>query len=135
LAQRSSNRAIFRSALISALENSADSPALTRSDVGIAQDVGLKLQIVQTMFDRVADADYAGELAVMDNRHVAHAVPGHQVHHVRDSFGWGYGDHAMSHDFAHRHRCGSLAVARNRVNDFSFGNETKNCVATRYHEC
>jgi hypothetical protein len=44
----------------------SDSPALTCSDVGIAQDVGFKLQIVQTMFDHVADADYPGELAVMD---------------------------------------------------------------------
>jgi F-type H+-transporting ATPase subunit epsilon len=70
----------------------------------------------------------------MDNRHVAHAVPCHQVHHVRNSFGWRYGDHAMSHDFAHRHRCGSLAVARNRENDFTFRNETKNFVTARYHQ-
>ena len=69
--------------------SSADSPALTCSNVGIAQDVGLEFQIVQTMFDHVADANYTGELAVMDHRHVAHAVAGHQVHHVRDSFGRG----------------------------------------------
>ena len=75
-------------------------PRLTRSNVRIAQDVGLKLQIVQTMFHHVADADYPSELAVMDNRHVAHAVPGHQVHRVRDSFGRGYADRAMSHDQA-----------------------------------
>lgn len=40
-----------------ASSSSADSPALTCSNVGIAQDVGLKLQIVQAMFDHVADAD------------------------------------------------------------------------------
>ena len=112
----------------------SDNPALTRSDVGVAHDAGFKLQIVQTMFDHVADADDPGELAVMDNRHVARAVPGHQVHHVRNGFGRGYGDHAMSHDFAHGHRCGRLAVAGNRKNDFTFRNETKNCVIARYHE-
>jgi hypothetical protein len=37
--------------------SSADRPALTCSNVGIAQDFGLDFQIVQTMFDHVADAN------------------------------------------------------------------------------
>jgi hypothetical protein len=37
--------------------------ASTRGVVGIAQDVRLKLQIVQTMLDYIADADDTGELA------------------------------------------------------------------------
>src|SRR5215831_7628425 len=46
----------------------------------------------------------------------------------------GHGDHAVSHDFLHRHRSGSLAVARKCVNDFTFGNETKNCLPACHHE-
>ena len=92
----------------------------------VVKHVTFELELIKTVLHDVTDADDAGKLAVMDYRHVAHAVPGHQVHHVRDSFGRRYGDHAMSHDFAHSHRCGSLAVARNRENDFTFRNETKN---------
>jgi len=33
---------------------------------------------------------------------------------------------AVSHDFLHRHRRDSLAIARKRVNNFTFGNDTKN---------
>jgi hypothetical protein len=40
----------------------------------------------------------------------------------------------MWHDFLHRHRPGRLAIARKCMNDFTFGNETKNCVLTRHHE-
>lgn len=36
----------------------------TRGVVGIAQDVRLKLQIVQPMLDYIADADDTGKLAV-----------------------------------------------------------------------
>src|SRR5215831_12899724 len=39
----------------------------------------------------------------------------------------GHGDHAVSHDFLHRHRSGTLAVARKCVHDFTFGNKTENC--------
>src|SRR5262249_11454265 len=38
------------------------------------------------------------------------------------------GDHAVSHDFLHRHRSGTRAVARKCVNDFTFGNKTENCL-------
>ena len=105
-----------------------------RRDIGIAQDVVLQLQIVQPMSDDVADADDAGELSVAQNRHMAHPMTGHQAHHVGNGFGRGNGDHAASHDLAHGYRCHGLAIARNRMNDFTFGNETENCVAARYHE-
>jgi hypothetical protein len=49
-----------------------------RGQVGIAQDIGLTLQILQTVLDYVTDADDAGELAVAQHRHVAHAMASHQ---------------------------------------------------------
>src|SRR6476660_8087169 len=61
-------------------------------------------------------------------------MAGHQAHHVRDSVGRGDGDHAVSHDVAHRHRNSSLTITSNCVNNFTFGNETNDCVATRHHE-
>ena len=36
-----------------------------RGHVGIAQDVGLTLQILQTVLDYITDADDTGELAVV----------------------------------------------------------------------
>src|SRR6202171_5236997 len=86
------------------------------------------------MLDYIADADDTDKAAVAQNGHVAHAMAGHQAHHVRDSVGRGDGDHAVSHDFAHRHRNSSLTITSNCVNNFTFGNETNNCVATRHHE-
>ena len=38
------------------------------------------------------------------------------------------------HDFLQRHRRGCLAKARKCVNDFTFGNETKNCFPIRHRE-
>jgi hypothetical protein len=61
-----------------------------RADVGIAQDFGLELQIVQTMLDHIADADDTGELAVAQHRHVAHAMARHQVHHAIDTVVCGF---------------------------------------------
>src|ERR1700747_371345 len=58
----------------------------------------------------------------------------HQLHHVIDALVRGYGGHTVLHDFLHRHRHGCLAIARKCMNDFTFGNETKNCVPTRHHE-
>src|SRR6516164_9088829 len=54
----------------------------TRSDVSIAQHVGLELQIIQTMPDYIADADDAGEFAVAQHRHMAHPMACHQVHYA-----------------------------------------------------
>src|SRR6476661_8061049 len=85
------------------------------------------------MLDYVADADDTNKVAVAQNGHVAHAMAGHQAHHVRDSVGRGDGDHAVSHDLAYRHRNSSLTITSNCVNNFTFGNETNNCVATRHH--
>src|SRR5262249_11322580 len=51
----------------------------TRGHVGIAQDVGLTLQILQTVLDYITDADDTGELAVAQHRHVAHAMARHQL--------------------------------------------------------
>jgi hypothetical protein len=42
------------------------------------------------------------------------------LHHATDTLVRRYGDHAVSHDFFHRHRCDSLAVARKCVNNFTF---------------
>src|SRR5262245_9558847 len=58
----------------------------------------------------------------------------HQVHHAIDTFIRGHGGHAVSHDFLHRHRPDCLAVASKCVNDFTFGDETKNFIPTRHHE-
>src|SRR5712664_72150 len=86
------------------------------------------------MLDHIADADDTDKVAVAQNGHVAHAMAGHQAHHVRDSVGRGDGDHAVPHDFAHRHRNSSLTKTSNSVNTFTFGHATNNCVATRHHE-
>jgi hypothetical protein len=37
---------------------------LTPGEVGVAQDVGFELQIFQSIFNHIADADNTGELAV-----------------------------------------------------------------------
>src|SRR5262245_50271226 len=58
----------------------------------------------------------------------------HQVHHAIDTFVRGHSGHAVSHDFLHRHRPDCLAVASKCVNDFTFGDETNYCVATRHDE-
>src|SRR6266404_483612 len=58
----------------------------------------------------------------------------HQVHHAIDTIVRGHGGHTVLHDFLHRHRPGCLAIARKCMNDFTFGNETKNFVPTRHHE-
>src|SRR5262245_13762485 len=50
----------------------------TRGHVGITQDVGLRLQILQTVLDYITDADDAGELAVAQHRHVSHAMARHR---------------------------------------------------------
>src|SRR5262245_51304293 len=106
----------------------------TRGQVRITQDVCLTLQILQTVLDYITDADDTGELAVAQHRHVAHAMTCHQLHHATDTLVRGHGDHAVSHDFLHRHRRGSLAVVRKCVNYFTFGNETKNRLPACHHE-
>jgi len=50
-----------------------------RGHIGIAQDVGLRLQILQTVLDYVTDADDTGDLAVAQHRHVSYAVARHQL--------------------------------------------------------
>src|SRR5258707_9057182 len=86
------------------------------------------------MLDYIADADDTNKVAVAQNGHVAHAMVRHQVHHAIDTLVRGHGGHTVSNDFIHRHRPGCLAIARKCMNDFTFGNETKNCVPTRHHE-
>jgi hypothetical protein len=66
----------------------------TRGHVGIAQDVGLTLQILQTMLDHITDANDTRELAVAQHRHVADAMASHQLHNATDALVGGYGDHA-----------------------------------------
>src|ERR1700733_4131722 len=58
----------------------------------------------------------------------------HQVHHAIDTLVRGHSGHTVLHNFLHRHRPDCLAIARKCMNDFTFGNETKNCVSTRHHE-
>src|SRR5258705_7991734 len=86
------------------------------------------------MLDYIADADDTNKVAVAQNGHVAHAMVRHQVHHAIDTLVRGHGGHTVLHDFLHRHRPGCVAIARKCMNDFAFGNETKNCVLTRHHE-
>ena len=50
------------------------------SNVDIAEDARFKFKIIQTMFNHVAYADNASQLAVAKHRHVAHAMASHQVH-------------------------------------------------------
>jgi len=59
---------------------------------------------------------------------MAHAIMRHEFHHPIDALIRGYGDHAVSHNLLRRHQRGSLVVARKCVNNFTFGNETKNCL-------
>src|SRR6516225_3712018 len=106
----------------------------TRGHVCITQDVGLRLQIFQTVLDYITDADDTGELAIAQHRHVPHAMARHQLHHATDTLIGGHGDHAISHDFLDTHRQGSFAVAGKCVNDFTLGNETKNCLPACHHE-
>src|SRR6266480_5253829 len=65
---------------------------------------------------------------------MTHAMVRHMVHHPIDTLVRGHGGHTVLHDFLHRHRPGCLAIARKCMNDFTFGNETENCVLTRHHE-
>src|ERR1700733_11193965 len=58
----------------------------------------------------------------------------HQLHHAIDTLVRGYGGHTVLHDFLHGHRPDCLAMAGKRMNDFTFGNETENCISTRHHE-
>src|SRR5258707_11110785 len=58
----------------------------------------------------------------------------HQVHHATDTLVRRHGGETVLHDFLHGHRPGCLAIAKKCMNDFSFGNETKNCVPARHHE-
>ena len=94
--------------------------ALTRSDVGSRRTFLSSSRSSRRCLTTSPMLIMPASFPIMHNRHGAQAVLGHQLHHVRDTFGRGYVDYAMSHDFAHRHRWGSLAVARNRVNDFTF---------------
>src|SRR6516164_6422974 len=65
---------------------------------------------------------------------MSHAMMRHEFHHPIDALLRGYRDHAVSHDLLHRHRRGGLAVTRECVNDFTFGNETKNCLPASHHK-
>src|SRR6476660_1809562 len=58
----------------------------------------------------------------------------HQVHHAIDALVRGHSGYTVLHDFRDEHRPGCLAMAGKRMNDFTFGNETNNCVLTRHHE-
>ena len=63
---------------------SVGSAALTSmaSNVGIAEDVRFKFQIIQPVLNHVAHADNASQLAIAKHRHMAHAMAGHQAHQV-----------------------------------------------------
>jgi hypothetical protein len=56
-----------------------------RGHVSITQDVGLRLQIFQTVLDHITDADDTGQLAVAQHGHVAHAMTRHKLHHATDT--------------------------------------------------
>ena len=68
-----------------------------RSNVDIAKDVRFKFKIIQPVFNHVAYADNASQLAVAKHRHVAHAG-GHQAHYVGEIIPKGCGDQAVRHD-------------------------------------
>ena len=50
------------------------------------------------MFNHVAYADNAGQLAVVKHRHVAHAMASHQVHQVGEIVPKETRDQAVRHD-------------------------------------
>jgi hypothetical protein len=47
------------------------------SDVRVAQNIGFKFQVIQPVFNDIANADDPTQLPVAKHRHVAHAVAGH----------------------------------------------------------
>src|SRR6478609_2320800 len=57
-----------------------------------------------------------------------------QGHHAIDTVVRGRGGHTVLHDFLHRYRPGGLAIARQCMNDFTLGNETKNRVLAPHHK-
>ena len=114
----------------SALDRAALATSM-RGDIGIAQDVVLQLQIVQAKFDDIADADDACKLSVAQNRHVAHPMAGHQAHHVSETVSVGETVITPRRMISLTGIDVALAIARNGMNDFTFGNETENGVATR----
>src|SRR6516164_710025 len=98
------------------------------NNVDIAQDARFKFQIIQPVFNHVAYADNASQLAVAKHRHVAHAMMGHQAHQVGEIIAKGRGDQAMRHDLLYLHRRNWLAVLRKRAHDITFGDNTENSV-------
>ena len=101
------------------------------SNVDIAEDARFKFQIIQTMFNHVAYADNAGQLAVVKHRHVAHAMASHQVHQVGEIVPEGRSDQAVRHDVLYLHRRNWLAVLRKRAHNVPLGDNTENSVVAR----
>ena len=66
------------------------------SNVDIAEDARFKFQIIQPVFNHVAYADNASQLAVAKHRHVAHAMAGHQAHQVGEIIPEGRGGAALA---------------------------------------
>jgi hypothetical protein len=103
------------------------------SNVDIAENARFKFQITQPVFNHVAYADNASQLAVAKHRHVAHAMASHQVHQVGEIIPEGRGDQAVRHDLLYLHRRNWLAVLRKRAHDIAFGDNTENGVIARNH--
>jgi hypothetical protein len=104
------------------------------SNVDIAEDARFKFQIIQPVFNHVAYADNASQLAVANHRHVAHAMASHQAHQLGEIIPEGRGDQAVRHDVLYVHRRNWLAVLRKRAHNIAFGNNTENNVITRHDQ-
>src|SRR5215472_17627031 len=89
------------------------------SNVDIAKDARFKFQIIYPVFNHVADADNASQLAVAKHRHVAHAMAGHQAHQAGEIIPEGRGDQAVRHDVLYLHRGDWFAVLRERAHNIS----------------
>jgi hypothetical protein len=89
--------------------------------VDIAKDARFKFQIIQPVLNYVAYAYHASELAVAKHRHVAHAMAGHQVHHMREIISEGGSNQAVRHDVLYLHGRKRLAVVRKRAHNITFG--------------
>src|SRR5919106_621770 len=82
-----------------ARRDASNRPSMPR-DVGVAQDGGLELQLVQPMLHRIPDADQAREPAAFEHGQVPYPVPRHQAEHAGQAVLRATRDDVAGHDVA-----------------------------------
>src|SRR5882672_7266462 len=88
-----------------------------RCDIRIAQNIRLKLKILKTVLDDIADADDPDELVAAKHRQVPRAITGHQAHHAPQAVLGSNRCDIPHQDVANFHGSGTLAMARKSVDD------------------